>query len=215
MTLSHKTTLLLFVHLIIIHIVGVIGLNIASTKTIFQELTSLNLLISYFFVFLYHKKFDNNFFIFFVFSFCLGLGVEILGVKTGFPFGNYTYTSTLGIRFLEVPLMIGVNWAVLTYCTASLVEKLTKNVIIRVFLGALTMVSLDVLLEFFAIKHSLWIWTNASYPSINNFIGWFVCSLFTHTAYVYFIKKSECTFAVAYLALLATFLMCDHLISKF
>lgn len=215
MTLSHKTTLLLFIHLIIIHIVGVIGLNISSTKTIFQGLTSLNLLISYFCVFLYHKKFDNNFFIFFVFSFCLGLGVEILGVKTGFPFGNYTYTSTLGIRFLEVPLMIGVNWAVLTYCTASLVEKLSQNVIVRVFLGAIAMVSLDVLLEFFAIKHSLWIWENTSYPGINNFIGWFVCSLFTHTAYVYFIKKSESTFAVAYLALLATFLMCDHLISKF
>lgn len=212
MTLSPKITFLLFIHLVIIHIVGVVGLNIESTKSLFQGLTTLNLLLSYFFVFLFHKTFDKSFFAFLIFSFSLGLAVEILGVKTGFPFGNYSYTSTLGIQFLEVPLMIGINWAVLTYCTANVVEKFTQHTLLRVLLGAIAMVGIDVLLEFFAIKHSLWNWEGISYPGLNNFIGWFVCSLFTHTAYVYFVKKSENKIAVAYIILLVAFLLADSLI---
>src|SRR2546425_880014 len=33
----------------------------------------------------------------------VGLAVEALGVHTGFPFGRYAYTSTLGVRVAGVP----------------------------------------------------------------------------------------------------------------
>lgn len=39
--------------------------------------------------------------------FGLGLGVEILGVNTGFPFGDYVYLEGLGPKILETPWLIG------------------------------------------------------------------------------------------------------------
>jgi putative membrane protein len=38
-----------------------------------------------------------------------GFFIEAIGVNTGLIFGNYVYKTTLGWKFLETPLIIGVN----------------------------------------------------------------------------------------------------------
>ena len=47
--------------------------------------------------------------------FAIGMGVEIVGVKTGVLFGEYFYGNNLGLKILGVPILIGINWAVLTF----------------------------------------------------------------------------------------------------
>lgn len=42
----------------------------------------------------------------------VGFAVEALGVTTGVIFGAYHYTDRMGPRLHEVPLVIGINWAI-------------------------------------------------------------------------------------------------------
>jgi putative membrane protein len=41
------------------------------------------------------------------------LAIEVLGVYTQFPFGNYAYASTLGPALFGVPLLIPLAWAMM------------------------------------------------------------------------------------------------------
>jgi len=78
-----------------------------------------------------------------MFSCCVGFGVEVLGVKTELIFGSYHYGESLGYKWLSVPLLIGVNWCMLLYCTSQLSKF--KNFIINALFGAALMVVLDFL----------------------------------------------------------------------
>jgi len=49
--------------------------------------------------------------IFFVVATTLSLGSELIGTGTGWPFGNYSYTSFLGAKILDrVPFTIPLSW---------------------------------------------------------------------------------------------------------
>ncbi|HET8970310.1 MAG TPA: carotenoid biosynthesis protein, partial [Candidatus Nanopelagicales bacterium] len=43
----------------------------------------------------------------------IGLAVEVLGVHTGLPFGEYAYTGRLGPAVLGVPVVIALAWAMM------------------------------------------------------------------------------------------------------
>lgn len=50
----------------------------------------------------------------------VGVGVttlllEAVGVRTGYPFGRYEYTGTLGPELLGVPLLVPLAWTMLAY----------------------------------------------------------------------------------------------------
>lgn len=48
-------------------------------------------------------------------SLSIGLGVEILGTSTGFPFGEYAYAERLGPSIATVPVVIPLAWAMMAY----------------------------------------------------------------------------------------------------
>jgi putative membrane protein len=48
-------------------------------------------------------------------TFIYSLAVEAIGVKSGWPFGRYTYDHSLGIRILGVPLLVPFAWIMLSY----------------------------------------------------------------------------------------------------
>ena len=50
-----------------------------------------------------------------VVTFVYALGIETLGVKSGWPFGRYHYSSTLGIQIFGVPLLVPFAWMMLAY----------------------------------------------------------------------------------------------------
>lgn len=45
----------------------------------------------------------------------LGLLAEAVGVATGYPFGSYAYTDTLGPHLLGVPLLVPLAWVMMAY----------------------------------------------------------------------------------------------------
>ena len=160
--------------LVLVNLIGVIGFRTDSLLPLFKTLTPYNLLFTLVICFLYlpRKTFISNF----ILLFTIGFGVEFLGVKTGLLFGNYEYGSTLGIKLLDVPLIIGVNWFVLAIGARGCANGITKNSFYQVFCAALFMVGLDFLIEPVAMKYDFWDWHQNKVP-IQNYFMWFLISL--------------------------------------
>jgi uncharacterized membrane protein len=55
----------------------------------------------------------------------LGLAAETIGVHTGFPFGDYTYSTGLGTRLAGVPLVVSLAWTMMAYPCLLLGRRLT------------------------------------------------------------------------------------------
>jgi putative membrane protein len=107
----------------------------------------------------------------------VGFFVEVAGVRTGLLFGFYEYGPTLGAQWLGVPLIIGVNWLILTYTTGVLARYLPLSDFARAVVAALLMVGLDACLEPVAVRYDFWQWRYDVIP-LQNFKGWFVVALF-------------------------------------
>lgn len=108
--------------------------------------------------------------IFYILGFGLiGFIFEVIGVKTGFPFGHYHYGEGLSVQIFNVPLVLIVNWALLT--TASLLSVSYSSKLVQYIVPPLLITLLDVLIEPVAIEFDWWKWDNGQIP-ISNFIGW-------------------------------------------
>jgi len=158
--------------LLIFHLIGVIG--IASTwQDYFLPVTPINLLLAATILFLNHSQRNLRFWMFCTISFSIGFLFEYLGVQTGAIFGEYAYGEVLGWKLGGVSVIIGVIWAVLTYCTGVISNALPFHNIVKAIVGASLMVGLDFLIEPIAIKLEFWNWA-IGYPPVQNYIGWFL-----------------------------------------
>ena len=161
--------------LIIFHLVGLVGLGWDKTSALFQRLVPLDLLLSAFLLFWYHEPKTRNWGIFALVVFGVGLGVEILGVNTGWPFGEYSYGLALGPKVWGTPLLIGINWLVLTYASGIISFNFPVGLNLKALLGALLMLFLDFLIEPAAIQLDFWTWENTEIP-LQNYLAWYVIS---------------------------------------
>jgi putative membrane protein len=108
--------------------------------------------------------------------FIFGIGAELIGVNTGLLFGKYSYGKNLGFKIYGVPPLIGINWVLLTFLTATISKRFFKTQWSSIFIGALLMVGLDFLIEPVAPHFDFWSWEQG-FPPIRNFIDWFVLSV--------------------------------------
>jgi putative membrane protein len=160
--------------LVIIHIAGVIGIH-SPLKDLFLMLTPFNLIMCITLLFINHQSFNKLLFIFCFITFIISFFIEVVGVRTGVIFGNYTYGGTLGLKVLNVPIIIGANWMMLTYCVGVICNKINTSVLLKSLLGSSLLVMFDFVLEPVAIKYNYWNW-NAIVVPFQNYVGWFVVS---------------------------------------
>ncbi|GGJ89525.1 carotenoid biosynthesis protein [Deinococcus aquiradiocola] len=104
-------------------------------------------------------------------AFGVGLGVEVLGSRTGFPFGLYSYAGAPGPLLLGVPLLVPLGWFAMTLSAAVLARG-------RAWLAGLLLVAWDVGLEPLMTSRGFWSWQDpaglwAGAP-LQNFLAWFV-----------------------------------------
>jgi len=184
-----------FFLLLAMHTAGVIGLSIESSRALFQFLTPFNLFATAAIILHFEKQKKSGYFIFIAVCFLLGYSVEVLGVSTGWPFGEYSYGKTLGFKLFEVPLAIGLNWVVLVYCSAHLAKRLFKNQWVAIVLGALFMTIIDLLIEPVAIAYDFWTWEKISVPTAN-YVGWFAVSALLHFIFQRLVKESNNSLAI-------------------
>jgi putative membrane protein len=178
-----KDPLLTLSMLAIVYLVGIGGI-LSPYQDYFLLLTPLNLLLTL--ILTLRKELllkTLPFMGFAALAWLVGYGIEVAGVHTGLIFGSYQYGATLGLKIFEVPLMIGVNWLLLTYSAGELVRKMPKmNRFAKALITAAFMVGLDFLIEPVAIRLDFWNWEGGEIP-IRNYVAWYIVAGFL--AYVY------------------------------
>lgn len=105
-----------------------------------------------------------------------GFFLEVLGVHSKLIFGEYTYGENLGVKLWGVPLMIGVNWFILSYASAAVVNKLGVSLWLKVLLASVLMVGIDFLIEPIAPKFDFWSFESGK-ADWHNYLGWLLASL--------------------------------------
>ena len=157
----------------IFHISGLIGI-IYSNASWFIKATPFNLLLS-FALLIINIEWNKKLFLLVVTCFSVGMLSEIIGVKYGFLFGEYSYGNALGIKFKGVPLIIGINWCLLVFITGYISRFFFNSLIARTFLGIFLMLSLDIVMEPIAPVLDFWKFKEGL-ASFNNYIGWAIVS---------------------------------------
>ena len=107
------------------HVSGAIGI-IYGDADWFTEATPLNLMLC-FMLLLFNLKINTRSLITLLICYTVGLSAEIIGVNFGFLFGQYQYGSTLGIKWMGVPLIIGINWCLLVFICATIASTFSKT----------------------------------------------------------------------------------------
>ena len=185
------------------HLCGMVGISYGN-KEFFLAFTPINLFISFVLLFVNQKQLESKelksaFLIFFI-----GMISEILGVNYGLIFGDYVYLDNLGFKILGVPVLIGVNWLILTFITGSLSSFIFKNKYVSIFMGAILMIGLDLLIEPVAPLLGFWIFDLQKVP-LQNYIGWFVIGIITQAIFQFKIAEKELTFSTHLLIINAIF----------
>ncbi len=170
------------IFLAVTHLAGVIGYLVPALCPWFQALTPFHLLLTTSLLLYFHSDWRSSFLVFVLVVSQIGYWVEVIGVRTSLIFGDYAYDTTLGPKLLEVPLMIGVNWVLMTYLCGSVCARLPIKKLYKVFIAALLMVGVDILIEPVAIKYDFWHWANGT-PPLHNYIGWLGTALLVQSLF--------------------------------
>ena len=108
----------------------------------------------------------------------VSLIIEVLGVHTGFPFGEYQYTGTLQPQIMGVPLLIPLAWVMMLFPAWGVTEVILggrRNREVFAVLGGIVFAAWDLFLDPQMTYHGLWTWTQeGAYSGIpwTNFAGW-------------------------------------------
>ncbi len=160
--------------LIVIHIAGLLGFILLGKW--FWHLSWFNLVIGTSIILFFSQQKIDAILLPFLLAASLGFAAEVIGVKTGFPFGQYFYGQAFGIKLFAVPIMIGVNWAMLNYCSMQIIKtfKLKNNWLLIIGTAAL-MTGMDYLIEQVCMHYDFWYFSQGK-AGISNYISWFCIS---------------------------------------
>ena len=175
--------------------VGLTGMLLPFTRELFILITPLNLLFAAGFLF-WRNKPEARVIVAGLIIFITSFLIEAVGVNSGKIFGSYSYGRALGPSVMNTPLIIGLNWFVLIYCTNAIARQIwglirqggsgrktgLAEVAFKIVTGSLLMVLYDLLLEPAATNLDMWSWAGGTIP-MRNFMAWFVISAAYHSAY--------------------------------
>lgn len=190
----------------------------------FIRLTPINLLLM-FLLLLYTQKQLNSWTILFIIT-CLatGIAVEVIGIKTGYLFGDYKYGNVLGPVIEDVPLIIGINWFIIIYCAGITIHILLNKILDKMALrpdapkpvlkamsvivdGATLAVLFDWLMEPVAVKLGYWQWVGNGTIPFYNYLCWFFVSMLLLSVFHYAKFQKQNKFAVNLLLIQAMFFL--------
>lgn len=184
MILSKRQNLLLVI-LMIFYTVGVIGLH-TDMRGAFLKLTPFNLLLSFGCLYLSFEDYSAKKHVdLFLVALC-GYLIEWVGVHTSLLFGHYAYGTVLGFKADDIPLIIGLNWVLLTFGAAAIVHKWKLPLLLKALVSGVLMTALDWLMEPVAIRSGFWHWIDGPIPVYN-----YVCWMLFSTLFSYWILKRK------------------------
>jgi putative membrane protein len=171
--------------IVIFYVIGLAGFMIPPTQEFFIMLTKWALLLNFLLLLWFHEsRLGAPAIIIFSIIALSGYAVEVAGVESGMIFGTYTYGSGLGIKLFETPLLIGINWLMLSYCFASVLQPLKAALPLKALLASAGMVAYDLVMEQTAPLLDLWSWEDGIVP-LRNYLAWFVIALIFQSMLVF------------------------------
>ena len=193
-------------------------------RDFFIRTTSINLLLMFLLLLYTQRGITIGFFIFTSCCIVVGIAVEVIGTKTGWLFGEYSYGTVLGPGIEKVPYIIGINWFIVIYCAGisihtmlnRILEKLSEQTdsprrglqaLSIIADGATLAVLFDWLIEPVAVKLGYWQWLGNGDIPFYNYLCWFVVSalLLSVFHFSHFSKSNK--FAVNLLLIQAMFFL--------
>jgi putative membrane protein len=97
--------------------------------------------------------------------------IEVVGVHTGRPFGEYNYTPELGLALYGVPVVIPIAWLSVVICAANMAR--VRSLGYAMLFGGLLVCLFDVALEPAARVLNLWTFDGGD-PPLRNYLSWAV-----------------------------------------
>ncbi|NBX13512.1 MAG: carotenoid biosynthesis protein, partial [Acidimicrobiia bacterium] len=118
--------------------------------------------------------------------------VEILGSKTGFPFGEYDYTGALTPQLFGVPIVVSFAWAGITLTVHGALRNVRRG---RIALMACAITAWDAFLDPQMVGEGYWQWEPSSpaYRGIPlvNYLGWLLTASITSAIAVLVCKSKH------------------------
>lgn len=191
MTLQQRQQIALGAALLF-HISGAIGILCTPYKDWFVHNTPINLLLMAGLLFFTQPGSHGRLLLLALIAFTGGMAAEIAGVNTGLLFGSYHYGEVMGIKLKGVPLLIGVQWFVVVFSSAVIINGLHDWItrqyhkagimphkvlmaISSIADAALLATIFDYIMEPVAIKLGFWYWHTYDIP-LYNYVCWFAVS---------------------------------------
>jgi uncharacterized membrane protein len=110
-----------------------------------------------------------------------GFVTELIGVRTGYPFGSYVYGDSLGPRLGGVPVIVGLAWLMMAWPAVVVGERLAVGRIRQALIAGLALSSWDLFLDPQMVANGSWWWDDTSLhlpyvPGVplSNYAGWLV-----------------------------------------
>ncbi|MCZ2857086.1 carotenoid biosynthesis protein [Blastococcus sp. VKM Ac-2987] len=120
----------------------------------------------------------------------VAIGFESVGLATGYPYGSYTYSDTLGPTLLGVPFLVPLAWLMMAWPSWLLGALLARPVRAalrrpaRIGWAAAVFAAWDVVLDPQLVQAGYWTWADPSpgLPGIDtvpltNLAGWLVAGV--------------------------------------
>ena len=178
---------------VLFHVIGLIGI-LFFDRSFFIETTPLNLLLMFGLLIYTQDSPRKYFWLFMGLCIVIGIGIEIIGTKTGYLFGDYRYGTVLGPSVAGVPWIIGINWFIIVYCSGVSIHAILSKMIDRlqaasggpkqllktisiVVDGATLAVFFDWMMEPVAVKLGYWTWLGNGDIPLYNYICWLIVSI--------------------------------------
>jgi putative membrane protein len=184
----HMATLLA----ILLHSVGLVGMTWVDRHW-FANLTPVNLIFMVSLLIWTHTGKTASFYLFLAIAFFAGMTAEIIGVRTGIFFGDYSYGVILGPKLFEVPILIGFNWFMVVFSARATFSLLRQNFsswfgsvsssrtyrldpIFNAVGTAVFATIFDWVMEPVAVKLGFWYWNGDGGIPLLNYTCWFALS---------------------------------------
>ena len=111
-----------------------------------------------------------------------GYFIELLGTQSGWPFGQYSYSSTLGASLAGVPLIVPFAWVMMAHPILIVARRLSRNWVF--LLGGYGLMAWDLFLDPQMVDAGRWTWeisgrTVPFQPMIplSNTFGWLLSGM--------------------------------------
>jgi putative membrane protein len=125
-----------------------------------------------------------------------GYFIELIGVKSGWPFGVYSYDPSLGPQIFVVPLVVPFAWAMIAHPILCAARRVAGN---WVFLyGGFGLMAYDLFLDPQMVSAGRWKWevTGSHVPfqpniPLSNMFGWLLAGIALMALLNFFLPKEQ------------------------